>query len=229
MIYNICTLKQRAGELLLLDAGGEWNGYASDITRTVPISGRFTETQRRLYDTLQLLQRQLIAECRSDNGMTLGQLFQQSVQLIADRICRGLFGVSAGGGDLMALVRRIYPHHIGHWLGMDVHDCSQASQGYLYGIDDGDNQKESSPSSVFWWKHDQFRDGMVVTVEPGIYIPPADYSRNLDDEILQLIPQEYRGIGIRIEDDIVINGRLPENLTRWLPTESTLLEEIINS
>ncbi|EOC1324547.1 Xaa-Pro aminopeptidase [Cronobacter dublinensis] len=169
----------RDGDLVLIDAGCEYRGYAGDITRTFPVNGKFTPAQRAVYDiVLESLETAL-------------RLFRPgtSIQDVTGDVIRvmvkGLIGLGILQGDVEQLVadnahRPYFMHGLSHWLGLDVHDVG------FYGPD---RSRILAP-------------GMVITVEPGLYIAPdAD------------VPEAYRGIGIRIEDDIVITETGNENLT----------------
>lgn len=138
----------RPRDMILMDAGASFNGYAADITRTFPARGTFTPPQRELYTALLNVQQQVIETARpsSTSRRTLTDLLQLSAHLVEEEICRKLFGMKAR--NLGSVMRWIYPHHIGHWLGMDVHDCGEAGVDVL-------------------------EEGMALTVEPGIYLPEA--------------------------------------------------------
>jgi len=152
----------RDGNLVLMDAGGEFFAYCGDITRTFPVSGRFTDAQRELYLLLLDVQLKCIQQC-SRRDMTLDLLNRVYVNELAVRLQR--IGLLSNAQN----IHQLAPHSIGHYLGMDVHDCSSI--------------ETDRP----------FRPGLVVTVEPGLYLPDEDW-----------IPKKYRGIGIRIEDDVLI-------------------------
>lgn len=162
-----------AADLVLMDAGCEYGGYTSDITRTWPISGSFTQPQLVLYEIVQTVQKELIDVLLKDGGLSLDSLF--------DTMCLRLgiylqeIGLVRKGLVGMELARAAYaycPHHVSHYLGMDVHDTSSISRNI------------------------HLQPGMVCTVEPGVYI-----SHDRKD-----VPEEYRGIGIRIEDDVLITS-----------------------
>ncbi|KAI8918042.1 peptidase M24, structural domain-containing protein [Entophlyctis helioformis] len=163
-VQNQQVLKD--GDLLLVDAGAEYGGYASDISRTWPVSGKFTAGQRKLYDIVLRVQKQLVARCREDANTTLDELQRETCAMLEDELVV-LLGRKLHRGELNTL----YPHHVGHWLGMDVHDTG------------------SVPRTT------RLVPGMVVTIEPGLYIP--------DDP---MYPAELRGTGIRIEDDVAVGG-----------------------
>ncbi|ALB56088.1 Xaa-Pro aminopeptidase [Cronobacter universalis] len=169
----------RDGDLVLIDAGCEYKGYAGDITRTFPVNGKFTPAQRAVYDiVLESLETAL-------RLFRPGTSIQDVTGDVVRVMVKGLVGLGILNGDVEQLVaenahRPYFMHGLSHWLGLDVHDVG------FYGPD---RSRILAP-------------GMVITVEPGLYIAPdAD------------VPEEYRGIGIRIEDDIVITETGNENLT----------------
>lgn len=177
------------GDLLLLDAGVEVNTlYTADITRTLPVSGRFTPPQRRVYEAVLAAQTAGIAACR--DGAAFADVHRAAITVLAgffDEL--GILPVSAAqsmsadGGQH----RRWMVHGTSHHLGLDVHDCAHArAEEYRLGT---------------------LRSGMVITVEPGVYFKSTDL----------LVPEEYRGIGVRIEDDILITDSDPVNLSEALP------------
>ncbi|XP_061389967.1 xaa-Pro aminopeptidase 3 [Musca vetustissima] len=171
-INNTQLLKST--DLLLMDAGCEYGGYTSDITRTWPVSGKFTEPHRILYDVVLQLQKELIGTLLNEGGQTLDHLFD-TMCLRLGKYLQEIGLVSKHITDVVGLTRAGYqfcPHHVSHYLGMDVHDTPLM------------------PRSL------RLLPGMVCTVEPGVYI-----SKDRTD-----VPEEFRGIGIRIEDDILING-----------------------
>lgn len=172
--------RMKDGQLLLVDAGGEYNMFSSDITRTWPVNGKFTAAQRDLYNTVLDVQKKCIAMCVVNQGMSLGKLHQASVQMLGSGLRK--LGIHVGN------VQKYYPHSIGHWVGMDVHDVHDV------------------PSKPL-------EPGMLITVEPGLYIPDEPH-----------IPKELRGQGIRIEDDVLITENGPEILTRGCPKETDEIE-----
>lgn len=170
-VRNDCVLED--GRLLLIDAGAEYRYYAADITRTFPINGKFSPTQRDLYSLVLAAQEAAIAAVAPKN--TLEDVHQAAVETLVD----GLTGMGLLKGrrnDILKNHRyaRFYMHRTGHWLGMDVHDV-------------GDYRVNGE------WR--ELAPGMVTTVEPGLYFAPD--ARN--------IPDELRGVGIRIEDDVLVN------------------------
>ncbi|NKN32236.1 Xaa-Pro aminopeptidase [Marichromatium bheemlicum] len=187
----------RDGELVLIDAGGEFEGYAADITRTFPVNGRFSTPQRELYDLVLESQYAAIAAARP--GASVDAPHQAALAVLT----RGLVRLGILEGDPETLLqegayRPYYMHRTGHWLGLDVHDVGR------YRDRDGT------------WR--ALEPGMVITVEPGLYLP---------DEAG--IPIAYRGIGIRIEDDVLITGDGHEVLTAAAPKSPEDIEALMAS
>jgi len=183
----------RDGELVLIDAGCEYQGYAGDITRTFPINGKFTPAQREIYD---------IVLASLDAALTLfrpGTSIQDVTGEVVRIMVSGLVKLDILKGDVDQLItdnahRAFFMHGLSHWLGLDVHDVG------VYGPD------RSRP----------LEPGMVLTVEPGLYIAPdAD------------VPPQYRGIGIRIEDDILITENGNENLTASVVKKADEIEALM--
>lgn len=186
------------GELILIDAGAEYQGYASDITRTFPVNGKFTQAQRDVYDVVLDVQKQCIDYTRVGNTVKGRQEF--SIELLTE----GMKKLGLLKGKTQELIKnkaymKYYMHGVGHYLGLDVHDAGR------YFLDQG--AKNSKP----------FAPGMALTVEPGLYIPPDDKSA----------PAKYRGIGIRIEDDVVVTEDGNINLTASVPKEIEEIEAVM--
>jgi len=189
---NACVLhyianrdELRDGELLLIDAGAEYDGYASDITRTFPVNGRYTGPQRELYELV------LAAQLKAIDKVRAGRQWDDVHQAAATTLTRGMLDLGILKGSYeealeKASYKRFYVHNTGHWLGLDVHDVGD------YQIDG--HSRELEP-------------GMVLTIEPGLYIP-ANETR---------VRKHWRGIGIRIEDDVVVTRGEPEVLTGGVP------------
>ena len=201
---NACVLHYRAnnaplrdGDLLLIDAGAEYDCYASDITRTFPVNGRYSQEQRAIYDIVLAAQTAAIDEVRP------GRAFDAYHEAAVRVITRGLIRIGLLEGSLEKNLREhayraFYMHKTGHWLGLDVHDVGD------YRIDG------------------EFRllePGMVVTVEPGIYIAPE----------LKKVPARWRGIGVRIEDDVVVTRGDPVVLTSDVPRDADAIEALMAS
>ena len=199
---NACVLHYVAndqplkdGDLLLIDAGAELDCYASDITRTFPVNGKFTPAQRALYDVVLAAQRAAIAEVRP--GRPFIAYHDAAVRVItAGLIKLGLLKGSVQKNINEGAYRRFYMHKTGHWLGLDVHDVGD------YRIDG---------------EYRELEPGMVVTVEPGIYIAPDAKG----------VAAQWRGIGIRIEDDVIVTRGEPEILTSLVPNDADEIEALM--
>lgn len=182
------------GDLVLVDAGAEVAGYTADITRTWPANGRFSAPQRAVYQAVLHVQKALIAAVQP--GVTLDELHHQAiVGLTTAMIDLGLLAGTVDACIADGSYRRFYPHGTSHWLGLDVHDAG----AYM-------PRGKARP----------LVPGMVITVEPGLYIPVD----------AQDVPAAYRGIGVRIEDDIVVVAGGHRNLTAGCPKEVDALEQI---
>lgn len=192
---NNCTLND--GDLLLIDAGAEKNYYRADITRTYPVNGRFTSVQKEFYQAVLDVQKTLIAMVKP--GFSLLELQEKAFTLITEKLV-DLKILTGKVSDLIAsnAYQKYYPHYIGHYLGLDVHDTGYSRNG-------------NNPVP--------FEPGMVITVEPGIYIPANDTS----------VPKEFRGLGVRIEDDVLVTSKFSEVMTSLAPKEISELEEIIGT
>ncbi len=185
----------RDGDLLLIDAGAEYEGYASDITRTFPVNGRFTEAQREVYELV--LEAQVACIEMAAPGVTMDELHNRSVEVLTE----GMVRLGLLEGEVSELIeeekyKRFYMHRLGHFLGLDVHDVGR------YQING-----EARP----------LEPGMVITIEPGIYIA-AD---------AEGIPEQYLGIGVRIEDDVLITREGRRVLTHNAPKEVEEIEKLI--
>lgn len=187
----------RDGELLLIDAGAEYQYYTGDITRTFPVNGKFTDVQKRVYQGVLELQKDLIAKVKP--GLIFKSLQDTTIEVLTDfmielKLLQGTRSQLIESGAY----RKYYPHGVGHWLGIDVHDAGLA-------IVNGE------PRTI--------DVGMAFTIEPGIYIPADDLTA----------PAELRGIGIRIEDNIVVTPTGCEVLTSHVPKEAAEMEAIIGT
>ena len=181
--------------LVLIDAGAEFDLYAGDITRTFPVSGRFNDAQRALYQVV------LDAQVRAVNAIAPGATLAEIHQGVVADLTAGLIELGLLSGDVQARIddesyRRFYLHSTSHWLGLDVHDVG------TYRLD------EATPRPL--------EPGMVLTVEPGLYIPS-------DDDI----PDAYRGIGIRIEDNVVVTDQGHDILTADVPKQVADIEQLM--
>ncbi len=196
---NSCVLHYRDndqtlsdGDLLLVDAGCEYQSYASDITRTYPVNGRFTSEQRAVYDIV--LEANLAAIDKVRPGNDWNDPHNAAVHVVTQGLVKlGLLAGRVAKLEREGAYRRFFMHRTGHWLGMDVHDVGD------YKI--GDEWRVLEP-------------GMVMTIEPGIYIPPG--SRG--------VPKRFHGIGIRIEDDVVVTRKGVEVLTSRAPKQADEIE-----
>ncbi|ORM85805.1 Xaa-Pro aminopeptidase [Pantoea allii] len=189
---NECEMQD--GDLVLIDAGCELQGYAGDITRTFPVNGKFSPPQRAIYNIVLKSLETALARFRP--GVSIREVNDDVVRIMVT----GLVELGVMQGEVDALIaedahRKFFMHGLGHWLGLDVHDVGH------YGTPSRDRILEP---------------GMVITVEPGLYIAPdAD------------VPVEYRGIGIRIEDDIVITENGNENLTDSVVKDPDAIEALM--
>lgn len=190
------------GELLLMDAGVERDTlYTADVTRTLPVTGRFSPVQRRVYDAV--LEAADAAMDAARPGVRYGDVHEAAIAVIARHLAEwGILPVSVqesldpgtGGHH-----RRWMVHGTSHHLGLDVHDCAQARQeNYRDGV---------------------LAPGMVITIEPGLYFKDTDL----------LVPEEFRGIGVRIEDDVVITSQAPRILSHHLPRTADDVEQWMGS
>lgn len=179
---------------MLIDAGCEFHGYAGDITRTFPVNGKFSAPQRAIYDIVLASLYKALALFRP--GVSIRQVNEEVVRVMVS----GLVELGVMQGDVEQLIaenahRQFFMHGLSHWLGLDVHDVGN------YGTPDRGRILEP---------------GMVLTVEPGLYIAPdAD------------VPPEYRGIGVRIEDDILITEQGNENLTDSVVKDADAIEALM--
>lgn len=199
---NACVLHYRRndatlvdGDLLLIDAGAEFQCYASDITRTFPISGRFSPEQRVLYDLV--LEAQLAAIDQARPGRSWMAPHEAAVQVLT----RGLLQLGLLKGTLAENLaehryRQFYMHKTGHWIGLDVHDVGD------YRVDG---------------QYRELEPGMVMTVEPGLYI----------DADAKGVAKRWRGIGIRIEDDVLVTRGAPMVLTDAVPKDPDRIEQLM--
>ena len=219
---NACVLhyaagdaELRAGDLCLIDAGCELDGYASDITRTFPADGRFTPAQRELYDIV--LAAQAAAAAATRPGARQRDAHHAAVRVLAQGMLdTGLLDRNVVG-DLDAVIgdaayRRFYMHGTGHWLGRDVHDVGEyLSLGEAPGpqVDGMGRAVVMKPSRVL-------EAGMVVTLEPGLYVRPGAG-----------VPERYWNIGIRIEDDAVVTASGCELISRGVPVDADEIEALM--
>ncbi|OJT04640.1 Intermediate cleaving peptidase 55 [Trametes pubescens] len=173
------------GEMVLIDAGCEYNGYASDITRTFPANGSFTPEQATLYNALLTVQKHLITLCTEASGMSILQIHRESNHLLRKELERIGFSFPLGAGTLDTL----YPHLVGHPVGIDLHESNQTER--------------DAP----------LKAGMVVTIEPGVYVPPY-----------REFPKAFHNIGIRIEDEVLVGKEHAVVLSASAPKEIADIE-----
>jgi len=182
------------GDLILIDAGAEYQGYAADITRTFPANGKFTHAQREIYSLVLKAQKSVLDMLAP--GVTLSQAMLHSAEIIT----QGLVDLGVLEGSVAENLedeswRHFYMHGLGHFLGLDVHDVGN------YKVEGEDRP---------------LKPGMVITIEPGVYI-----SQDSD------APDKYKGIGVRIEDDVVITATGVEILTSDVPKEIDEIEALM--
>ena len=184
----------RDGDLVLIDAGCEFAMYAGDITRTFPVNGKFSEAQKAIYDIVLQAQKRAIELLVP--GSSIAKVNEEVIRIKTEGLVR--LGILKGDVDELIeqkAYREFYMHGLGHWLGLDVHDVGEY----------GENRSRT------------LEPGMVITVEPGLYL-----SKDAD------IPEQYKGIGIRIEDDALITAEGCELLTRGVPVAASEIEELMS-
>ena len=221
---NACVLHYRAGdaelkagELCLIDAGCELDGYASDITRTFPAGGKFTPAQRRLYDIVT--EAQYAAVKATKPGKRFNDPHEAALRVLAQGMLdTGLLAKAKHGkvDDVLesGAYRQFYMHRTSHWMGMDVHDCGDYSEPGTRPREDKDAMGQPilrRPSRIL-------RPGMVITVEPGLYVRPA-----------KNVPKEFWNIGIRIEDDALVTAKGCELMTRGVPVDGDEIEALMRA
>ncbi|OBZ71886.1 Intermediate cleaving peptidase 55 [Grifola frondosa] len=175
----------RDGEMVLIDAACEYNGYASDITRTFPASGSFTSAQAELYGAVLAAQKHLVGLCSVSTGHSLAQLHRLSCDALGAELTRIGFELPLGAGTLDTL----YPHFVGHPVGIDLHESSHFD------------------------RNEPLKAGMVITIEPGVYVPP-----------LPQFPKHFHNMGIRIEDEVLVGEDHPVVLSVNAPKEIADIE-----
>lgn len=187
----------KSGDLLLIDAGGELKGYTADITRTFPVNGKFSPAQKAVYEVVLAAQKAATAE------LVVGKSSDSAHKVSTRVLTEGMVELGLLKGPASARIKdesykRFFMHGTGHWLGLDVHDVGRYK---LNG------------------KYRPFAEGMVMTVEPGLYIAPG--SEGVD--------KKFWGIGIRIEDDVLITAKGPQVLTSGVPKEVKDIEALMAS
>ncbi|MGE0332214.1 MAG: aminopeptidase P N-terminal domain-containing protein [Ramlibacter sp.] len=224
---NACVLHYRAdaapvrtGELVLIDAGCELDGYASDITRTFPANGQYTGPQRVLYDLVLASQDAAVAATKPGNRFT--DPHDATVRVLSQGMLdvglldRNKVGTVDDVIDSRAYFR-FYMHRTGHWLGMDVHDCgSYVEPGQVGEVSErrdplSNELIKNRPSRVL-------RPGMVLTIEPGIYVRPGEG-----------VPEQFHNIGIRIEDDAIVTPSGCELISRGVPVKADEIEALMRA
>jgi Xaa-Pro aminopeptidase len=222
---NACILHYRAdtalvqrGDLVLIDAGCELNGYASDITRTFPADGTFSGPQRCLYEIVAAAQQAAVEHTHA--GARFTDPHEASVRVLAQGMLDvGLLNKNTVGNLDDVIAQRAYSafymHRTSHWLGMDVHDCgsyTEPSEKHLataYKDAASGETRLQRPARIL-------QPGMVLTLEPGIYVRPASD-----------VPEQFHGIGIRIEDDAIVTSEGCELISRDVPVSATEIERLM--
>ncbi len=233
---NACVLHYRAdaapihnGDLVLIDAGCELDSYASDITRTFPANGKFTGAQKELYELVLASQEAAIAVTQPGNRFI--DPHDATVKMLAQGLLDvGLLSKDKHGSAQDVIDTRayfqFYMHRTGHWLGMDVHDCGK----YIEPSSDQPTSNEQSEPGNTTERKDPLsgeiiknrpsrilRPGMVLTIEPGLYVRPAPG-----------VPEKFHNIGIRIEDDAVVNDKGCELISRGVPVGVAEIETLMS-
>ena len=193
--YRDTDRQMKDGELLLIDAGCEYEYYASDVTRTLPVGGRYGRRQRAVYEVVLEAQKAAIDKARA------GGHWNDPHEAAVRAITQGLVRIGLLKGRTPQLIkdgayRKFFMHRTGHWLGMDVHDVGEYKVGEQWRV---------------------LEPGMVMTVEPGIYIAPGTRG----------VRKEWWGIGVRIEDDVVVTDGEPEVLTAAMPSDPDEIERLM--
>ncbi len=211
---HACVLHYRAndaqladGQLLLIDAGCELDGYASDITRTFPINGRYTRAQRAIYDLVLAAQEAAIA------AVAPGHSFDAPHQAALAVLAQGMVDLGLCQGSASEVIesgayKQFYMHRTSHWLGMDVHDVGS------YRVPGAVSAAGSATEPP--WR--SLQPGMVLTIEPGLYVRPADD-----------VPDAYWNIGVRIEDDAVVTAHGREIITADAPKQADAIERLMRT
>ncbi len=195
--YIFNDQKCKAGDLLLIDAGAEFNYFSGDITRTFPVNGKFTKIQKEFYNHVLEVQKKILATIKP--GIEFKSMQEKTIELLTE----AMIDLKLLKGKKEKLIKdlaykKYYMHGVSHWLGMDVHDAG------LYEIDKKSRKLEAN---------------MVFTVEPGLYVPYNDESA----------PKDLRGLGVRIEDNILVTKKGYENLTQKAPKEVSDIEKVMSS
>ncbi len=218
--YRADTAPVRAGELVLIDAGCELDGYASDITRTFPADGRFTGPQRALYDVVLAAQQAAVDATRA--GARFTDPHDASVAVLS----QGMLDLGLLDKDKVGTLQDVidkrayfqfYMHRTGHWLGRDVHDCGSYTEPSEIG-QSSTRVDALSGQTVVNRPARILQPGMVLTIEPGIYVRPAPG-----------VPEKFHHIGIRIEDDAIVTAHACELISRGVPVEPDAIEALMRA
>lgn len=224
---NACVLHYRAdaapvrdGELVLIDAGCELDGYASDITRTFPANGRFTGPQRALYDLV------LASQVAAVDATRAGARFNDPHDATVAVLAQGMLDLGLLDGNKVGTAQDVidkrayfpfYMHRTSHWLGMDVHDCgSYVEPGEADRVTE--RKDPLSGETILNRPSRVLQPGMVLTIEPGIYVRAAEG-----------VPEQFHGIGIRIEDDAIVTATGCELITRGVPVDADEIEALMRA
>ena len=213
--YAASDAQLHAGQLCLIDAGCELDGYASDVTRTFPADGRFTPAQRELYEIV--LAAQQAAADATHPGARQRDAHHAAVRVLAQGMLDSGLLDRNSAGDVDAVIastayRRFYMHGTGHWLGRDVHDAGE----YLSLGEEPGPQLDWQGRAVVMKPSRRLQPGMVVTLEPGLYVRPAAG-----------VPERFWNIGIRIEDDAVVTETGCELISRGVPVAADAIEALM--
>jgi Xaa-Pro aminopeptidase len=216
--YRADAAPVRAGELVLIDAGCELDGYASDITRTFPADGRFTPAQRELYEIVLASQEAAVAATKP--GARFTDPHEAAVKVLAQGMLDvGLLDANKVGTLDDVIEKRayfqFYMHRTGHWIGMDVHDCGS----YVEPSEVGEVSERTDPLSGELIRNRPSRilqPGMALTIEPGLYVRPGEG-----------VPERFHHIGIRIEDDAIVTPSGCELVTRGVPVKADEIEALM--
>ena len=218
--YRADAAPVRAGELVLIDAGCELDGYASDITRTFPANGQFTGPQRDLYNLVLASQDAAVAATRE--GARFNDPHDATVKVLSQGLLDlGLLNKNKHGNAQDVIEKRAYftyyMHRTSHWLGMDVHDCGS----YVEPSELGNTSARQDPLSgetITNRPSRILRSGMVLTIEPGLYVRPSDEA-----------PEAFWNLGIRIEDDAIVQPSGCELITRGVPVVADEIDALMRS
>lgn len=204
--YSANNAKIKGGDLILIDAGCEFDSYASDVTRTFPASGKFSKPQKVLYELVLAAQSAALQHAKVGAGYQDGH--NAAIRVLTEGMLEiGLLDKNKVGNLEDAITsnayRQFYMHGTGHWIGMDVHDV-------------GNYRESTAPAGSTEKPYRKLEPGMALTIEPGIYVRPAEG-----------VPEQYWNIGIRIEDDVIITKKGPLNLSVDTPKTVKEIEAVM--